>query len=54
MAKVGPKELRQRELREAAANKVKAKTKSGLARVKAKIVGKLQNIKASRRGKQGE
>jgi hypothetical protein len=49
-AKIGPKEQRQRELREAAAARI---TKAGgtvRTKAKAKIVGKVQSIKISRRG----
>jgi len=51
--KIGPKEQRQRELREAAASRVRKAGKAGVERVKAKVVGKVQNVKASRRGARG-
>jgi len=45
MAKIGPKEQRARELREARANKPK-----GVRRVAAKSIGKMARVKGSRRG----
>jgi hypothetical protein len=48
--KIGPKEQRARELREAAAARVKQGTGKLKTKVRAKAVGKVQNIKMSRRG----
>jgi hypothetical protein len=48
--KIGPKEQRQRELREAAATRIKKAGGTVRTKVKAKIVGKVQNTKFSRRG----
>jgi len=43
--KIGPKEQRARELREARASKPK-----GVRRTTAKAIGKVRNVKGSRRG----
>lgn len=49
-AKIGPKEQRARELREQAATRLKKAGGTVRTKAKAKIVGKVQNVKMSRRG----